>query len=760
MKQRFIASFLVVVTLSLIFSLVLGGPAQAAAGDIELVSVGPDGVLGNGHSSDRPSISADGRFVAFSSSATNLVEGMTIAGGLYVHDRETDTTELVSVSTGGVKSTGYRPSISADGRYVAFSSQSTTLVTGDTNNLPDLFVRDRVAQTTVRISVSSAGLQANGMSWSPQISADGTRVAFYSEATNLVSGDTNTYPDIFVHELSSKITTRVSIAYDGSQADQYSENPSISADGRYVAYATLATNLVAGVVDTNQSGDIIVRDTLLNTNTLVSVSTAGGVGGGSMDASISADGRFVAFLSSSSDLVEGDTNYYNDIFVRDLQLNTTTRVSVKSDGTQATGGASEYPEISANGRFVTFSSFATNLVDGDTLGYEDIFIHDRLTGETIRASVNTDGIQGNQASWTSSISANGLFVSFTSAASNLVLGDNNGKNDIFVYENGMAVSTCTWTGSAGTNWDNAANWSCNFVPTEIDRVIIPDVTNNPIIAGGVVKVASLTLESNGSLSVLSGATFQAADVLIQANGLLTVDGSTLISNNLEIEESADLHMTDAVLTMAAGEGYLNNHGDLYAHNVSQDGLINGTVDGTGTFINYGTIHIDGDYALNIDIPFNNQGAIEAAGGEIVIDEGSTLSGSGSLTGDLVNAGCVSPGESPAILTIDGDYTQLSTGTLEIELGGTTAGTGYDQLAVTGSAILGGTLRVILLPGFEPQAGQVFDIITYGTGTYEFDTENLPELPGGLVLEVAYSDPGITLTVVSGKSFLFLPLIVK
>lgn len=760
MKGKLPAGFHLFVKISLVFSLLLFSPALAAAGDIELVSVGPDGVLGNGHAQERPSISADGRFVAFSSSATNLVEGMTISGGLYVHDRETDTTELVSVSTGGTKSTGSRPSISADGRYVAFWSASTTLVTGDTNSVFDIFVRDRELKTTVRVSVSSDELQSNGMSWAPQISADGTRVAFYSTATNLVSGDTNGYYDIFVRDLSAGTTTRVSMAHDGTQLNGDSENPSISADGRYVAYTTYATNAVGTVVDNNPLGDIIVRDTLNNTNTFVSATYAGGVGdGGSMDASISTDGRYVAFVSSSSDLVPGDTNYYNDIFVRDLQLNTTTRVSVKSNGDQATGGNSEYPHISGNGRFVTFSSLATNLVDLDTNSGKDVFIHDRLTGETIRASVNSEGIQGNLASMTSSISANGYFVSFFSTASNLVLGDTNGFNDIFVYENGMAVSTCTWTGSAGTNWDNPANWSSNFIPTKMDLVIIPDVENNPIVAGGVVEVASLTIESNGSLSV-STATFHADDVLIQANGLLTVDGSTLVSNNLEIEASAELNMTDAVLTMADDDGYLTNYGDLYAHNDSQDGLINGTVDAAGTFINYGTIHIDGVFALNIEIPFNNQGAIEATGGEILIDEGSTLSGSGSLTGDLVNAGTVIPGESPGILTIDGDYTQQSTGALEIELGGTEAGTGYDQLVVTGSAILGGTLNVSLLPGFEPQVDQVLNIITYGTGTYEFDTENLPELTGGLKLEIAYSDPGVTLTVISDNSYIYLPLITR
>ena len=204
--------------------------------------------------------------------------------------------------------------------------------------------------TITRLSVDSAGNQANDSSVNPSISADGRFVAFESNASNIVPGDTNNTSDIFVRDLSTNTTTRVSVDSAGNQANKVSSQPSISANGRFVAFTSEASNLVPG--DTNNVADIFVRDLLTNTTTRVSVDSAGNQGNlVSSDPSISANGRFVAFQSQGSNVVPGDTNNTNDIFVRDLLTNTTTRVSVDSAGNQA-NSFSQDASISADGRCV------------------------------------------------------------------------------------------------------------------------------------------------------------------------------------------------------------------------------------------------------------------------------------------------------------------------------------------------------------------------------------------------------------------------
>jgi hypothetical protein len=244
------------------------------------------------------------------------------------------TTRRVSVATDGTQGNNPpgSPSISADGRYVAFESDASNLVSGDTNNATDIFVYDTVTNTTRRLSVASDGTQGNDPSVSPSISADGRYVAFFSWANNLVSDDTNDTSDIFVYDTVANTTRRVSVASDGTQGNDYSFSPSISADGRYVAFYSYVSNLVSG--DTNNASDIFVYDTVANTSRRISVASDGTQGNlDSSFADISADGRYVAFQSSASNLVSGDTNGRQDIFVYDTVANTTRRVSVATDGT-------------------------------------------------------------------------------------------------------------------------------------------------------------------------------------------------------------------------------------------------------------------------------------------------------------------------------------------------------------------------------------------------------------------------------------------
>jgi len=327
-------------------------------------------------------------------------------------------TVLISVSSDGTQgSGGSYPTISADGRFIAFSSGSNTLILGDTNNAGDIFLRDTYLGTTIRISTTSNEVEANGSSGNPSISADGTYVAFLSDATNLVAGDTN-YSDIFVKNTQTGAIIRASVSVNETQANNHSWNPAISADGRFVAFISDATNLVVG--DINNKRDIFVRDLQINTTTRVSVASDGTEANDhSYDAisyppSISENGRYVAFASNASNLVPNDTNGVRDIFVHDTLNQRTKRISIASDGTEA-NSVSSYPFISANGRYVGFSSGATTLTNGDTNGYGDVFIHDLLTGITELVSVSSDetqGVSGNSHNPT--ISKDGRYIAFVS----------------------------------------------------------------------------------------------------------------------------------------------------------------------------------------------------------------------------------------------------------------------------------------------------------------------------------------------------------
>jgi len=373
--------------------------------------------------------------VTFASDATNLVPGDT-NGAKDIFVRALDTGELVRVSVDSAGTQGddssFSPVISADGRSVTFASTATNLVPGDTNGIRDTFVHDLTTGQTVRVSVNSAGTQGNDSSFSPSLSADGQLVAFASDASNLVAGDTNGAEDIFVHNLTTGQTARVSVDSAGIQGNGASFFPVISADGRSVTFASTATNLVPG--DTNGTKDIFVHDLTTGQTVRVSVDSAGTQGNGaSFFPVISADGQLVAFESLATNLVPGDTNGGRDIFVRDLTTGQTVRVSVDSASTQG-NGASFSPSLSADGQMVAFSSDATNLVPGDTNGVRDIFVRDLTTRQTVRVSVDSAGIEGNGASFFPVISADGQLVAFDSFATNLVPGDTNGAEDIFVHD--------------------------------------------------------------------------------------------------------------------------------------------------------------------------------------------------------------------------------------------------------------------------------------------------------------------------------------
>jgi Tol biopolymer transport system component len=411
----------------------LGVPGAARAAVIERASVTNDEGTQANEASLWPAISADGRYVVFRSGANNLVAGDTNGyQDIFLRDRETGTTELVSLATGGAAANAgsNMGSISADGRYVAFQSYASNLVAGDTNGGNDVFVRDRTAGTTRRVSVASDGTQSDG-AWYPVISADGRYVVFASDSTNLVADDSNGVTDIFVYDLVGNTIQRVSVSSAGVQANDWSFAVAISADGRYVAFESVASNLVDG--DLNGKDDIFVRDLHENTTERVSVGAGGTEGNGdAVDVGMSADGRFVTFQSAANNLVAGDNNGAYDVFVHDRQLGTTSLESVSSSGALGNGQSDRPNSISADGRFVAFKSAATNLVSGDTNGYQDIFVRDRTAHTTTRLSLGAHGEQADAVCEGPLISADGRFVTFYSAATNLVEGDTNAVNDVFV----------------------------------------------------------------------------------------------------------------------------------------------------------------------------------------------------------------------------------------------------------------------------------------------------------------------------------------
>jgi Tol biopolymer transport system component len=400
------------------------------------VSVAANGTQAGGPS-NYPAISADGRFVAFASDAANLITGDTNgAGDIFVKDCSSGAVTCVSLSMSGIPGQGesYAASISADGQHIAFVSEGPDLVTGDGNSLPDVFVRDLANGTTTRLSVPESGGEADGASTAPRISADGRFVAFVSSATNLAAGDSNGSPDIFVRDLQASTLEWVSVSAAGGPSDGACDGPALSADGRYVAFASNARNLIAGESgdSVDQAWDVYRRDRQTGTTVRVSASLSGGKGDGqSFAAAISADGRYVAFASMATNLISSDLNGKSDIYLRDLSAGTTLRVSIGPGGLEP-AGESLRPSMSADGRFVAFESSAGNLVsepapEGSTWSY----LRDLGTTTTIRVISASPAALPESGSLSPVVSSDGRWIAFSSAEPALVAGDSNEFEDVF-----------------------------------------------------------------------------------------------------------------------------------------------------------------------------------------------------------------------------------------------------------------------------------------------------------------------------------------
>jgi hypothetical protein len=335
----------------------------------------------------------------------------------------------VSVDAAGQDANGFSSNamISGNGRYVVFNSQASDIVSGDDGVYNDIYVRDLQTATTTKVSVNTNGGNANGDSAWPAITADGRYVSFSSTAGDLVAGDLGA-EDIFVRDLQTGTTTLVTVTTDGLAPSSNSFLSAISDDGRFVAFESFANNLVPG--DTGSHGlDIFVRDRTLGTTTGVTTSLEQFASSGAP--AISSDGRYIAFDSNSTELDNENTSD-QDIFVYDRTTGTTERASVSSSGGDNDGGFSNTAAISNDGRYVAFQSRAADLVTDDTNGSMDIFIRDRSDGVTRRVSVGSFGQQADGDALVPAISGDGHYVAFTSYATNLVGNDENGAADVFV----------------------------------------------------------------------------------------------------------------------------------------------------------------------------------------------------------------------------------------------------------------------------------------------------------------------------------------
>jgi Tol biopolymer transport system component len=379
------------------------------------LSVGPGGVQAIGGGSANVDVSPDGRYVGFDDYASNLIAPGTDTNSrrdIFVRDRATGVNERVNLGPLGVQADQDSDlnAMSADGRFVVFTTFATNLWTGaDANGVTDVFLRDRQTNTTERISVRPGNLATSEESTGGSISADGRYVGFESDSSGLIGApfDLNGQPDAFVRDRQTGLNEIVSLGPADVQGNNFSGGTVLSADGRFAAFYSMANNLVAPGTDTNGLQDTFVRDRCVANGAAVPGCTAattritgpGGLeaNGATFPTSISADGRYVVVLSSASNLLGPglDTNGVQDVYVHDRETGVNQLVSAGPGGLQGNGNAFG-GVISPEGRYVAFTSQATNLLGGgDGNANTDVFVHDRLTGTTERVNVGPGLVEGD-----------------------------------------------------------------------------------------------------------------------------------------------------------------------------------------------------------------------------------------------------------------------------------------------------------------------------------------------------------------------------
>jgi Tol biopolymer transport system component len=415
----------------LLLSSLLGAFAMSAHAQTERMSVTQANVEANGSSLNVRS-SDDGRFVVFTTNATNLIPNDTnVLGDIVLKDRQTGALTCMSCLPDGTVGTGAstQPSLSGDGRFVAFQSAASNLVTGDTNGAIDVFVREIASGVISRVNLDSNGMQTiTGTSGQARLSQDGRFVSFASLATNLVSGDTNSVSDIFIRDRQASTTTRVSLTAAGAQTDGASTAAAMSADGNYIVFTSAAANITLPAEPSTLTVDVFLRDRVAGTTERLTSSAA--TNGTCFDPAISADASVVAFNCPFTDLVPNDTNAARDVFYRARTGSTLARVTAPG-GVEA-NGATENPSLNRNGTLIAVFSTATNLIAADTNATTDVFVVEPATGAIIRASVASDGTEGSGGVSTFPwLAADGNVVVFNSGKNNLVTNDTNATVDTF-----------------------------------------------------------------------------------------------------------------------------------------------------------------------------------------------------------------------------------------------------------------------------------------------------------------------------------------
>ena len=416
-----------------------GGGGTTPEAVITRVSVDSNEIEATG-CSGRAKLSSDGRFVVFDSDAINLIANNTNAtGDVFIRDVQSGETTRISEASDGTEAdwVSFNVSISDDGRYIAFKSKATNLVADDTNNFDDIFLHDRNTAETIIISRGVSG-ESDGDSDQPSISADGRYIVFSSFASNLVAGDTNASRDVFIYDTQAVATkiTRVSVTSAAAEANgnSFNNDPSISADGRFIVFSSQSTNLDSIATDNNGVTDVFLHDR--NTGSTIRINN--GIGAetdqNSGAPSISDDGKFIVYTSRATNLVVDDTNATQDIFIYDRVNITTSRVSISTDGSEGNDFSSS-PSIDGNGQFIAFQSSASNLVDNDTNGFDDAYVRDRLNNQTYRVSIAIDGTESLDDSFDPALSSDGEYIAFESDAANLVSSDTNNSCDVFRVKN-------------------------------------------------------------------------------------------------------------------------------------------------------------------------------------------------------------------------------------------------------------------------------------------------------------------------------------
>ncbi|MFT6619213.1 MAG: Tol biopolymer transport system component [Limisphaerales bacterium] len=444
-----------------------------------LVSTDSTGVIRGSGASLTPSVSDDGRFVAFASQASNLIFGDSNGRmDIFRHDRITGKIVLVSVNTTGTAAAGdsSNPSISATGQQILFESTAEDLTANDSNGRRDVFIRDLSLNTTELVSVGVNGTSPTGDSFSSLMSDDGRTVAFVSVATNVVSNDHNNGADVFVRLRNSGTTVLASRTATGTSGNGSSSQPAIAPGGNYVAFVSVANNLVAN--DSNGAGDVFRFSVIDSTVGLASTTGSASANNVSFSPTVNSAGS-VAFASQATNLTaEVNTNRVTDVFVRNFGTATTRLVSGAAAGGVVGNGGSGNPIFSPDGSQVLFTSVASDLVAGDTDAVSDVFLYHVTTLNKELISVAGSG-SGDGAS---SVAPGGMsddlrYVVFTSAASNLTPGDTNGANDVFLRDRTAGATVLLSRGTNSATGGNGAS-SSPFVSGNGSALVFASHANN------------------------------------------------------------------------------------------------------------------------------------------------------------------------------------------------------------------------------------------------------------------------------------------